>query len=90
MAKSKFDSATEPAKLVHTDTLSPMETISHSDTNLDLHEIATDIVQSISHELHVRVGIGPIWRQLNAARKEEIINAWVHKTEDILSKALTD
>ncbi len=72
MAKSKFDqSQSQPEP-------SPLD---------NSHEIATDIVQAISHELHIRVGIGPIWRQLNSARKEEIINAWVHRTEEILKSS---
>jgi hypothetical protein len=53
---------------------------------VDHEAMARDIILAISHELHVRTGIGPIWRQLNAVRKKEIIDAWTFKTMEILSK----
>jgi len=75
MAKSKFEKQPEqpeqPVKL----------------SGDDIHTVAVDIVQAISHELHIRVGIGPIWRQLNSARKEEILHAWIFSTEKILAES---
>ena len=44
-------------------------------------ELATELVAVMSKELHLRVGIGPIWRQLNPTRKAEIMEKW---TGDVL------
>jgi hypothetical protein len=49
-------------------------------------DLARDIVHAISHELHIRTGIGPIWRQLNEARKKEIIEKWNYETSQLLAK----
>ena len=48
-------------------------------------ELASDIVEVMSKELHLRVGIGPIWRQLNPTRKKEIIEKWTGDTVNLLS-----
>jgi hypothetical protein len=47
-------------------------------------ELATQIVAVMSKELHLRVGIGPIWRQLNPTRKKEIIEKWTADTTNLL------
>jgi len=51
-------------------------------------QLAKEIVDIISKELHVRVGIGPIWRQLAASRKQEIISKWQGDISALLNKAL--
>ena len=64
----------------------PEEVIPDNIPKLNNAKLASDIILAISHELHVRVGIGPIWRQLNAARKKEIIDTWTFKTIELLEK----
>ena len=50
-------------------------------TNSDL---AKEIVMVVSQELHARIGVGPIWRQLNDGRKKEIISKWEGDIEKLL------
>lgn len=57
------------------------------ESRLTSEELATEIVTVISRELHLRVGIGPIWRQLNPTRKKEIIEKWTADTKGILESA---
>jgi hypothetical protein len=47
-------------------------------------ELATELVSVMSKELHLRAGIGPIWRQLNPTRKSEIMEKWTADVELIL------
>ena len=75
MAKSKFEKDEEKQ-----DTKLPKLPQKSSE------DLASDIILAISHELHVRVGIGPIWRQLNSARKKEILDTWTHKTITLLNE----
>jgi hypothetical protein len=49
-------------------------------------ELAREIICAVSKELHIRVGIGPIWRQLNEARKKELLDKWQYEAELILSE----
>jgi len=53
---------------------------------LTSEELANEIVLAISNELHLRVGIGPIWRQLNYARKKEIMDAWRYNAKELIEK----
>ena len=52
-----------------------------NEVRLTNSELATELVAIMSAELHLRVGIGPIWRQLNPTRKSEILEKW---TGDVL------
>jgi hypothetical protein len=54
---------------------------------LTTDELATEIVAVMSKELHLRVGIGPIWRQLNPTRKSEIMEKWTADVVLILEES---
>lgn len=49
-------------------------------------ELTAGIIRIITEELHRRVGIGAIWRQLSPTRRQEITEKW---SADI-KKYLTD
>lgn len=49
-------------------------------------QLAKEIVIKVSHELHRRIGVGPIWRQLNDARKQEILDKWQHDITELLKE----
>jgi hypothetical protein len=49
-------------------------------------ELAKELVSIMSKELHLRVGIGPIWRQLNPTRKQEIVEKWEAESTGLLDK----
>jgi len=63
------------------------EALAVDEAELTNDELATELVAVMSKELHLRVGIGPIWRQLNPTRKQEIMDKWQADTEVILGES---
>jgi hypothetical protein len=49
-------------------------------------ELAKEIVHSISQVLHLRAGIGPIWRQLDSSRRQEILEKWDYDVTKLLDE----
>lgn len=78
----KLDNRTKELKTAN-ERIAELEKVDESRLTND--ELATELVAVMSAELHLRVGIGPIWRQLNPTRKQEIIEKWIGDVEKILS-----
>jgi len=68
----------KPQKVVN----SPMV---KSAAKIDNAELAAGVIRIITEELHRRIGIGAIWRQLSPTRRQEITEKWSADIEEYLT-----
>lgn len=63
------------------------EILANGDSGIETSstELTAGIIRIITEELHRRVGIGAIWRQLSPTRRQEITEKWSADIEKYLT-----